>query len=313
MTPPSSTSSSKTLRATFWPGRAAALALVLVALAEFGARRLAPNIRLEESVASFDLWADHLARDVNARRPEIWLIGNSTLHYGVDAGRMQSEGGASVMALPFGSGTLAGETAMLDYFLRRTRARPRQVVFFLTKDDLNSGGLRADVSRTYLKYGTWRGIDMGRLFRLDDIRKTLLNRLRTAEGTVESPSTFEGHLTAGASRYLSELIGRFSFDVSAFPRLEELAKEKGIRITLCLMPVTDVYVDFHDRHVPEISSGDMIRQMAALCERHGLGFHDFTAWAPRQYDWYRDPYHLNEAGREAFTRQVADLLGGDGP
>jgi hypothetical protein len=311
MTRLSSIFSSSTLRGTFWPGRAAAMALLLVAAAEFGARRIAPSIRLEESVASFDLWADHLARELGRRRPDTWLIGNSTLHYGVDTERLNSEPGASVMALPFGSGTLAGETAMLDYFLRRTRLRPRHVVFFLTKDDLNRGGLRADVSRTYLDYGTWRGFDMGRLFRMDDVRKTLLNRVRTTREPKELPSTFDGHLTAGAGRYLADLMGEFAFDASAPPHLEELSREHGFQVTLCLMPVTDVYLDFHDRRAPGMSAGELARQVAALCERHGLGFRDFTAWAPLRYEWYRDPYHLNDVGRAEFTGQVAGMLAGE--
>ena len=60
-----------TLRGSFRPGRAVAAALLLVAAVEAGARWLGPHLRMEESIASFDLWVDHLDRTLQASSADV--------------------------------------------------------------------------------------------------------------------------------------------------------------------------------------------------------------------------------------------------
>ncbi len=304
-----------TLRGSFRPGRAVAAALLLVAAVEAGARWLGPRLRTEESIASFDLWVDHLDRTLRISPADVWFVGNSTLHFGVDAAQVSRAAGCSIGKLTFGSGTLAGQVAMTEHFLRRIRPGPRRVVFFLTQDDLNGAGLRADVSRTYLAYDTWRGFDLGRLFRMDDVRKMLgrragewLVRRRNGAAAAEKESTFDGQLTPAAEGYLAQLARGYVFDDSAFAELQRLSQTHGFQVCLCWMPVTDVYLRFHDRQGFALSAAEVVRKVADLCATHGFEFLDCSGMASERYELFSDAYHLNSRGRGQFSPQVASWL-----
>lgn len=304
-----------TLRGSFRPGRAVAAALLLVAAVEAGARWLGPHLRMEESIASFDLWVDHLDRTLQASSADVWFVGNSTLHFGVDAAQVSQLAGCSIGKLTFGSGTLAGQVAMTEHFLRRIRPGPRQVVFFLTQDDLNGAGLRADVSRTYLAYDTWRGFDLGRLFRMDDVRKMLgrragewLARRRSGAAGAQKESTFDGRLTPAAEDYLAQLARGYVFDDSAFAELQRLSRQYGFRAILCWMPVTDVYLRFHDQQGFALSAADVARRVADLCARHEFEFWDCAGLAPERYDLFSDAYHMNVRGRAEFSAHLGHFM-----
>ena len=315
MTRLSSIFSFDTLRGSFRPGRAVVAAALLVAAVEAGARWLGPRLRMEESIASFDLWVDHLDRTLRTAPAEVWFVGNSTLHFGIDVEQAARSADRAIGKLTFGSGTLAGQVAMTERFLRRIRPGPRQVVFCLTKDDLNGAGLRADVSRTYLAYDTWRGFDLGRLFRMDDVRKMLgrqagewLARRRNGPAVAEPEPAFAGQLTPAAEDYLAQLARDYAFDESGFAELARLSRRYGFRAGVCWMPVTDVYAGFHDRRGFAPSAADVARRAAELCARHGLAWVDLSGTMPRDYGCYADAYHLNARGRERFTRQMAAWL-----
>ena len=315
MTRLSSIFSFDTLRGSFRPGRAVVAAALLVAAVEAGARWLGPRLRMEESIASFDLWVDHLDRTLRTAPAEVWFVGNSTLHFGIDVEQAARSADRAIGKLTFGSGTLAGQVAMTERFLRRIRPGPRQVVFCLTKDDLNGAGLQADVSRTYLAYDTWRGFDLGRLFRMDDVRKMLgrragewLDRRRSGTAGAEKETTFDGQLTPAAEDYLAKLARDYTFDDSGFADLERLSRRYGFRAGVCWMPVTDVYAGFHDRRGFAPSAADVTHNAMEQCARHGLAWADFSATMSRDYGLYADAYHLNSRGREWFTQDIGALL-----
>ena len=150
MTRLSSIFSFDTLRASFRPGRAVVLAVAFLAAGEGGLRLAAPRFQWRDGVPSFDLLVSRYRYALARHRPALWLLGNSTLERGVEFDRLASLAGVSIQALPVGSGTLAGQVAMLEYFLHRTPAPPRQVVFCLTKEDLNRQGKTAEISRRNL-------------------------------------------------------------------------------------------------------------------------------------------------------------------
>lgn len=317
MTRLSSIFSFDTLRGSFRPGRAVVAAALLVAAVEAGARWLGPRLRMEESIASFDLWVDHLDRTLRTAPAEVWFVGNSTLHFGIDVEQAARSADRAIGKLTFGSGTLAGQVAMTERFLRRIRPGPRQVVFCLTKDDLNGAGLRADVSRTYLAYDTWRGFDLGRLFRMDDVRKMLgrqagewLARRRNGPAVAEPEPAFAGQLTPAAEDYLAQLARDYAFDESGFAELARLSRRYGFRAGVCWMPVTDVYAGFHDRRGFAPSAADVARRAAELCARHGFDFYDYSNTISDRYELFADAYHLNARGRDELTRWIASGLEG---
>ena len=173
MTRLSSIFSFNTLRGSLWPGSAVLLALTLVGLAEVGVRFLVPNLGWSEGRSSLGQWVRQLCYDIDTRCPEIWLMGNSVLAYGVDVDSLESRTSKTVIALPFGGATVSGATAMLEFFLRRAPRPPDLVVFCITKDDLNLHGERAWFEKNYLEYDTLRGMTFDRICRLADSRNTL--------------------------------------------------------------------------------------------------------------------------------------------
>ena len=314
MTCPSSIFSFSTLRASFRPSGAVVAAVALIAAVELGIRWNAPRTQWRSGYPSFDLLADHYRFRLAKDRPDVWLMGNSTLAKGVDVEQLEAASGRSIQALPVGSGTLAGQTAMLEYFLQRAPVAPQQVVVCLTKDDLNTRGTRAEVSVKYLQYNSWRGLAADRLFRLDDLRTTgyaYLRNLRRPQPAVAppaAPARFTGQLTGFESNSLDRLARDFTFDSTAFSRLESLARKHRLGVAICLMPVTDVYAAFHDRAYPRQTCDSIAARICALCREHGFAFRDFSRAAPARYELFEDNRHLNTAGREWFTPRMAEAL-----
>lgn len=313
MTRLSSIFSFDTLRASFRPGRAAILAAAILVAGEGGLRLAAPRLEWRGGVPSFDLLVSHYRYALARDRPARWLMGNSTLERGIEFERLASLSGIPLQALPVGSGTLAGQVAMLEYFLRRVPTPPREVVFCLTKDDLNRHGYRAEISRRYLDYGTWRDLTVDGLFRLDDVRKPWLDCLGKAlphppAAAPAAPPLFDGQLSAAASNHLAYLALDFAFDGSAFPRLASLSREFDFHAVLCLMPVTDAYLQFHDQRYPRLSCDSVHARIQSLCNEHGFQLVDFTRAADGQHGLFMDSYHMNEAGRAWFTPLFANAL-----
>ena len=241
-------------------------------------------------------------------------MGNSTLAKGVDIEHLESACRRSIQALPAENGTLAGQTAMREYFLQRAPVAPQQVVVRLTKDDINTRGTRAEVSVSYLKYNSWRGLAADRLFRLDDLRDTgyayLRKLCRPPPATVPPAALarFTGQYTGFESNSLDRLDQDFTFDSAAFSRLESLAREYGYGVAICLMPVTDVYLAFRNHKYPRLTCDSISARICALCQERGFAFRDFPLAAPARYELFEDNRHLNTAGREWFTPRMAETL-----
>ena len=316
----SSIFSFKTLQGSLRPGAAVWLALALLAAAELGLRILTPNLGWYEGMSSLNQWVSLLRHELKTRRPEIWLMGNSILAYSVDVERLNADHGLSVAALPIGGSTLGGDTAMLEYFLRRAPRSPRTVLFCITKDDLNPNGDRTSISRRYIEYDTWRGISPERLFRLVDSRQTLMNSAKglllgrsTASERHPSLPAFQGVVTPETAFYMDGHMRNYAFDESAFPEIQRLSRNYGFQAGLVLLPVSRVYLEYHDAHCPELTYSQITEKLKALCGQYGLAFHDFSQLAPDTAAFYTDPYHMTAEGRAFFTPRLADILRSDVP
>lgn len=316
MTRPSSIFSFSTLRCSLRPGSAVVFALVLIGMAEIGVRHLTPNLGWYEGLSSLGQWVGRLEYELETRQPDIWLMGNSVLAYGVDVAALESRTGKTALAMPFGGATVAGSTAMLEYYIQRAPHPPKQVIYCITKDDLNLHGERSWISTKYLEYETWRGISFDRIFRLADSRNTIINYLKsaligqsTASAMQPSEPTFGGVVTEEKLKYMGSLMQNFSLDSDIFDRIRLLATQHGFDVSFLLMPVSDIYLRYHDQHTDGFSVDQVHSLIRDLSMEHGFSFYDLSGMNPAEYAYFSDPYHLTPDGRRRATEEIAQKLG----
>ena len=309
----SSIFSFSTLRASLWPGRALWLALALVAAAETALRFCTPNLGWYEGMSSLSQWVSRLDWELETRRPSVWLFGNSVLAYGVDAPLLSDLSGRTCAALPFGGATLAGETAMMRRFWRTAPAHPSDLVFCITKDDVNPNGERSWISRKYLAYDTLPArLHPDRLFKLFSSRQTIMNTLKsallghsTAADMSPSEPSFQGVVPPEKYDYMRRLMQDYAVDSDAFDALAAFAGLHHCRVHVVMVPVSSAYLAFHDAARPDFPAAAATARIADLCAARGFTFLDFSRLAPDDLSLYSDPYHLTAAGRDAFTRRLA--------
>ena len=300
--------------------KAAILALVLFASTEFVVRA---QLATEHIATDPSLWS--LAREhrleIDERRPQVWLMGNSTLAYGIDVDSLRRETGQKLVAISHGTATARASSAMLAHYLRLSPKVPETVVLFVSKDDLNMSGSRAHASRRYHRFDSLFGWQLEDLLRTYAIRSrvrselllTLRNVLRGVTGrepvvptgrtshTNGKPATFEPKLAQ-----LSRLSVNYSLDRGAIQTFVSVCRRHGVqRIAVWMVPVTRYYEEFHDKRNPNLSCEAITLEVENACRQHGVRFvsdaHFFSDLAH-----FRDPYHLNDAGRAEFTKRIID-------
>ena len=294
------------------------LAAGLVLAAEGGARwawqkgRLAPPTSLGQMVQ----------RQLDGLRMKpagIWIVGNSTLDYGLDAGLFGERLGEPVAKLPLGSATVSGMAAMLEFYLRRTPQAPRHVVVCATKDDFNANGERAKYSERYQEYGR-QAADVFKCLepRLSLSRQEILAMMvpsgsadsapNKARSAPEKDWAFSGELNERAADWLARLARDYRLDLEGLDRLARTAARRQIRVSLVLMPATDVYVDTHDRLHPELPWAAMSQAVGERCRARGIDFWDFHG-PFTSYERFRDAYHLRRSSAPLFTAALAERMG----
>lgn len=305
-----------TLRASFRPGTAVMVAVVCILLAEAGVRRLTPNLGWYEGLSSLGQWVGRLHHELKVHQPDTWLMGNSVLAYGVDIRTLEKRTGRKIAAMPFGGATVAGSTAMLEYYLKRAPRKPKHVVYCITKDDLNLHGERAWISTKYTEYDSWKGLTFDRIFRLADSRNTIMNHIKSllpgapaAADLQPSEPPFDGQVPEEKLKYLETLMRQYEFDAGAFQRARDLAERYGYDVSVVLMPVTDVYMNYHDRHSLRQSCAEVHQLIGESARAQGFAFHDLSGMDPGRYAYFSDPYHLTPEGRQRATREIAAFLG----
>jgi hypothetical protein len=291
------------------------LAFLLVVLAEGTARVLLHNGVLKHTGSLKGLIEGNLASLLESPA-EIWLVGNSVLAYGIDEQYLSGNFDIDTAKLCHGSATVRGSAAMLDYYLQRLEYRPSLLVILVTKDDFNVAGDRAVNSQAYIEYTTWKST-VRYCCTLRSARRSIYERIvamapltQTAMITgAVNDKTFDGTVN---EEWIDRLARDFRIDTTAFHKIESIRKRYGIdRIAVVLMPVTDVYAEWHDRHFPDNSYNDLRNWLMATCKNHRFDLIDMGEPLTR-YDVFSDSYHLNESGKELFSqvlcRKIAPVL-----
>lgn len=315
----SSTSSSRALEL---PRRvpAAALLAALIVLAAEGASRLAVARGWVRPVAGIEVHVDMQLGDLLERGPDLWFLGNSTLAYGLE---MPLDGpceGVHAAKLTHGSATLAASTRMLRHYVEQGAGPPSAVLVFLTKDDLNTNGYRAEKSRRYEAIGNGPSLDLDDVIMLSAIRsrlaelpKVVYARARRAilGASAEShpkPQHFEGRPIDPGDGWYGALARDFSVEWSDFAALGETCRDLGIPVAgVVWMPTTIPYREFHDALDVPVGFASLRTLAREACSRSGLLFVE-VAVPEDAYHLFRDAYHLNDRGREYFTPRFCELL-----
>lgn len=321
----SSIFSFSTLSASLWPGRALWLALALVAAAETALRFWPPRLGYHEGISSLPQWVSLLEWELETRRPTVWLLGNSVLAYGVDAEALSASTGQSCLALPFGNATLAGDVAMASHFADHlshahakgtSRLLPRNIVVCITKDDVNPNGLRAWLSKKYMSWDSLSArLQPGRMFKIFASRQTIMNTVKSAllgrdTAAPKSPSepAFGGVVTDEKRSYMRQYMQDYDIDVGMFDNLAEFAARHNCRIHVVHVPVTTLFMEFHDAARPDFPFAAAVSRIAELCAERDFTFIDSSRMMPDDYSLYADPDHLTAEGRTIFTRRLTEAL-----
>jgi hypothetical protein len=312
MTRLSSIFSFETLRVSRWFPRATVAALALFVGAEAAARYAVHKHKLQIDPSGRQLIEQH-CKAVTQNQGDIWLLGNSTLGFGVDQKLLAQRTGANLLKLPHGSATVGATARLLDFYLGMAPHAPREVVVFVTKDDLNLNGFRASASveyETLTKRAMRKPQEFSMLWQARDHITTRVEEEfyrvvhHGKKMPVKKETPFDGKIDPGDEMY-TRLIQNYAMDQDAIPAIAETAHRHGVaNVALVLVPCTDVYVRFHDRQYPKQSYAKLRADIAAECTASGIKFYDFGD-PSTNYAEFQDGYHLNNKGATRFTEKLA--------
>jgi hypothetical protein len=315
MTRLSSIFSFETFRLRPWFPKATIAALLLLAGAEVAARHAVKTQKLHVDPSGRQLLADH-RNAIKRNQGDIWLLGNSTLGYGVDEKLLATRTGTHLLKLPHGSATVGASAKLLNYYLDLAPHPPREVVVFVTKDDLNLNGYRAAVSAEYetlckdpmRKPQEFLMLWQARSHIADRIEETVQRVLHHGKKVKLAPAKdpfFDGKIAPDDEMY-TRLIKNFQMDPTAIANVADAAHRHGVKnVAIVLVPCTDVYARFHDKLVPQQPYAKLRSDIADQCASAGIKFYDFGDPSTAYREFY-DGYHLNDAGAARFTVKLAD-------
>lgn len=169
----SSIFSSETLRVAPRFPAAVCLAVLLLGLAEVGARVLHARDGVRED-ASLEQTVQRGVGRILERQPPVWLVGNSTLDKGVDEDVLKEMLGQNLVRLKHGSATVRASVTMAEYYMRETGRVPETLILTVSKDDMNANGERDRQSKKrYDNYSLRSALRLKRWSMLLRTRKSL--------------------------------------------------------------------------------------------------------------------------------------------
>lgn len=310
-------------------------AVVLVVLAEVGARALVAQGVLRRRPALAESVVTMRAQI--ARQPyDLWLFGNSTLGAGVNSEILAADLGQSVLVVGHVGASARSLAVLADDYFARAEKVPQAAVLFVYKDDLNPHGSFAAGAQDYIRAATGRP-GLGEWFALRGIRGDLESKLlrldwksllpgQTAHaGGTSTPSTegaggvlqpvlpeadavYDGQISRKDERRLAATLARFAVDRDAIQLFADTCRKHGVgSARVVMLPVTDVIIRYHDTHVPHLPFATIRAEVRDACTVAGVDFVDL-AEPQSDYRYFGDAIHVNEAGRAWLTGQLSTRL-----
>ncbi len=306
----------KTLKLSYHLPQATIFAVVIIVGGELAVRSFILNGKLDDR--SLVGTVESYVLEIREQKPALWFIGNSTLFYGVDTDYISAELGNPSVSLIHGSSTIGGSAAMLEYYLEKCpEFNPSgcTLIICYTKDDLNSNGYRAEISREYIRHIGWqlRLLAKSSLYRckgslLDGIYSKYI-QLRGTE--ILNPDAARGYQGEYNSEWLQKLANDYTIDEAGFRAFVTVAEKFG-RCIMVNMPVTEDYIQFHDQNISPPTIKDVDDFVKQFCISNNIIQIDLSGAIPGN-NMYSDPYHLNASyGRPCLSEKLCRGIEGIG-
>lgn len=262
---------------------------------------------------------------------DLWLIGNSLLAFGVDSGSLKSGSNISFSRISIGSGTFEAMSALAQLALSKTQAPPEVILVFVSKDDFNLNGRRQVASQRYLKsiespqwtallasriplYACRASLFIGPARWLKD--QFLRFSTRPPTMTTQESKPAKSYLNADESliaehvesNYLIPLGNDFELNTAGFDDLGQATKPSSTRVVVIFPPVSSAVPIWQARHNPTNPWPDVRHDIESLAFKNGFDVMDFSTAFPTNKHYFRDPYHLTDAGKIEFTKLLKEWL-----
>lgn len=262
---------------------------------------------------------------------DVWLLGNSTLAKGIDETLLQELTEVKIAKMAFASATLTAQCQLAGHLLEETAQPPTQVWLFVTKDDLNANGARAEVSQQYLtaiespdfsqRLSSYLPVHACRLSIRQKLARTIEAWGRAAHASLTDrnakPSVHSATNRKKSFRdlgadfdttYLTNLGRDYELDKGAFEELRQLdAHYPEMDWHVVLMPVTAAPESWQALYAPHLSWAAIKEELAEQLK--GIAkLHDESDLLPGTSEFFVDAYHVNDMGRKNFSLQLAKTL-----
>lgn len=252
---------------------------------------------------------------IKVETPEVWFVGNSTLDYSLDEKQWSSQTGVTSIKMPLGGATVRATLSMLEYYVNTSAQKPKTLILFITKDDLNTNGSRAKNSITYIER-SWDVPWYDTMITLRMCQKSIRNlfgtlisdlgkQYRNQSTTNTSIATFNGIDLDLEDTHLKGLSNSYQVDVGIVEMLSQKTSHLGIqRVLIVFPPVTKQYDNWHNRHYPSVTIDKVFNDLEIGLQKNGFTILNYRSYF-NEPALFRDSYHLNELGKKKFTDILA--------
>lgn len=291
------------------------LCLCLVLAAEFAAR-----VSLQLGYIDYD---KSLQKDIEQniltikrQKPNTWLIGNSTLEF-IRHEDLRSVFGSSFIKITHGGANVQGSAALTDLYLDLSSVVPKEVVFFVIKDDVNANGLNTETSKHYLSLMTWKRYLFWNYSKLRSVRKSLYHKILNAWSKyfVDHASLPQWNKQFRLVRLphidqkaiTQAMMDKYHFDPAGFSMVADICYKCGVKqVSVVILPISEAYAQWHNRMYPRMTCRHISKRVREECASERLRCIDISD--PLPGDFFRDYFHLNDFGSEEVEERLSSFF-----
>lgn len=259
---------------------------------------------------------------------DTWLVGNSTLHGGVDEEMLKNQG-VDCVKLVLGGSTLKAMVALTLRGLDRTSHPPKSIVVFISKDDLNSKGKRSQTSKKYFTAIKGHSLADELLFSIPvhsyrySVRKFLKNKLgslvKIGKDILFKKKTKPQNANPGSEKWkvysagfddirLNRLGKNFTLDIKSLEILARKCSPKNIDLYLVVVPMSPAVFYWQKKNIPDTPWSGIIASIKNKCTQNDIYLLDHSNALPSTSQYFVNSDHTKIAGRDKWTpRLIVDL------